>query len=60
MTVGRGGGAGTGPGRMGGDKAAGPGGKCVCPSCGHTETHARAVPCYKKRCTECGGVMTRG
>jgi len=28
-------GAGQGPGRMGGPYAAGPGGKCVCPSCGH-------------------------
>jgi len=61
---GRGGGAGRGggrgPGRMGGGKAAGPGGYCVCPNCGHQEPHTVGVPCYQKKCPECGTQMTRG
>ena len=44
---------------MGGDKAAGPGGECICPKCGHTEAHATGNPCYRKRCPECGAPMTR-
>ncbi len=52
-------GAGRGPGRMGGSKAAGPGGYCVCPSCGHRESHEVGVPCYQKKCPQCGTQMVR-
>jgi hypothetical protein len=52
-------GAGRGPGRMGGSKAAGPGGYCVCPSCGHREPHEVGVPCYQKKCSQCGTQMVR-
>jgi hypothetical protein len=53
-------GGGRGPGRMGGAYAAGPGGSCVCPGCGHTEPHAVGQPCYQKKCPKCGAQMTRG
>jgi hypothetical protein len=60
---GRGGGAGRGggrgPGRMGGDKAAGPGGDCICPSCGYRVPHVAGQPCYQKKCPKCGAQMTR-
>lgn len=52
-------GRGQGPGRKGGGAAAGPGGECVCPSCGHREEHVRAMPCYLKKCPECGARMVR-
>jgi len=60
--LGRGGrhGAGQGGlGRMGGPLAAGVGGTCVCPSCGHETTHIRGQPCNKRKCPKCGNVMTR-
>lgn len=60
---GRGGGAGRGggrgPGRGGGPYAAGPGGECVCPSCGHRQPHAVGTPCYQLTCPKCGTTMTR-
>jgi len=58
---GRGGGrgGGRGPGRMGGGFAAGPGGDCVCPKCGHREPHTVGQPCYQKKCPKCGAQMTR-
>ncbi|MBN1135537.1 MAG: hypothetical protein JXM73_03085 [Anaerolineae bacterium] len=52
-------GQGRGPGRMGG-KAAGPGGYCVCPSCGHQVQHQVGQPCYDIKCPKCGTAMTRG
>ncbi len=54
--AGRGGG---GMGRGGGPRAAGPGGKCVCPKCGHAEPHGRGVQCFERTCPKCGSVMTR-
>ena len=54
------GGAGRGTGRMGGPAAAGPGGYCVCPSCGHREPHVAGVPCYQEKCPKCGTKMARG
>ncbi len=57
--IGRGRGFG-GRGRMGGPFAAGPGGKCVCPKCGHEQAHGRGTPCNEIRCPKCGTLMTRG
>jgi len=43
-----------------GDKpGSGPGGNCVCPSCGHTIPHSRLTPCNKRKCSKCGTTMTR-
>jgi len=44
---------------MGGSKKAGPGGYCVCPSCGYRTKHRRGRPCYKTVCPKCGATMTR-
>lgn len=52
-------GEGRGPGRMGGPKAAGPGGQCVCPDCGHKMDHKIGQPCYEMACSKCGAKMTR-
>jgi len=49
---------GGGRGRMGGF-AAGPGGNCVCPSCGQTVAHQVGVPCSQLACPKCGQLMTR-
>jgi hypothetical protein len=59
--AGRGGGrgGGRGPGRGGGPAAAGPGGYCVCPSCGARQAHTVGVPCYQIKCPKCGAPMTR-
>lgn len=43
-----------------GGQFAGPGGVCVCPSCGHEETHVRGQPCNQKKCPKCNTIMTRG
>ena len=59
MGPGGGGGGGRGMGRGGGPFAAGPGGNCVCPSCGHTEPHVVGQPCNQKTCPKCGTPMTR-
>lgn len=56
---GRGMGRGAGRGRMG-RFAAGPGGVCRCPGCGHEEPHSRGTPCYQVKCPKCGANMTRG
>ena len=57
----RGGGAarGQGAGRRGGPLAAGPGGTCLCPSCGHRMEHQRTKPCYEQECPQCGTRMVR-
>ena len=52
-------GAGGGRGRMGGSWGAGPGGHCVCPSCGATVPHVRGEPCAAKDCPKCGAKMVR-
>jgi hypothetical protein len=58
---GRGGGRGQGrgPSRMGGAKATGPGGDCICPNCGHRLAHQVGQPCYERQCPQCGAAMTR-
>ena len=48
-----------GKGRMAGPKAAGPGGSCVCPSCGVTIPHTAGQPCNQTKCPKCGLQMTR-
>jgi len=46
-------------GRMGGPKAAGPGGYCVCPKCGYKAAHVAGQPCYEQACPKCGTRMVR-
>jgi hypothetical protein len=58
-TEGGGRGRGRGPGRLGGPKAAGPGGQCICPQCGHKVAHKVGQPCYEMKCPTCGTAMTR-
>lgn len=48
-----------GRGRMGGPYAAGPGGNCECPSCGHTVSHPAGTPCTSMECPKCGTKMVR-
>lgn len=48
-----------GRGRMDGPYAAGPGGNCVCPSCGYTSPHYPGEPCLTKFCPKCGARMIR-
>ncbi len=50
---------GGGRGRKGGPQAAGPGGKCVCPACGHKEPHVAGQPCTERTCPKCGTRMVR-
>ena len=45
---------------LGGGFARGPGGECLCPSCGYREPHQLGVSCYTKKCPKCGSTMTRG
>jgi predicted DNA-binding protein (UPF0251 family) len=49
-----------GRGRMGGPFAAGPGGFCICPNCGHRVSHQAGIPCYQLKCEKCGNPMVRG
>lgn len=46
-------------GRGGGPLAAGPDGSCVCPQCGRKEPHQRGVPCFERKCPNCGVAMVR-
>lgn len=50
---------GRGGGRMGGPKRGGPGGYCVCPSCGNKVAQQRGNPCYEMDCPKCGTKMIR-
>ena len=55
-----GGGRGLGRGRgVGGRLGAGPGGECVCPSCGEIVPHQRGIPCSQVSCPKCGTLMMR-
>lgn len=56
----RGRGQGAGRGRMAGNRAgAGPGGYCICPSCGEKISHQAGIPCYSTNCPKCGTRMIR-
>jgi len=46
-------------GRRGGMLAAGAGGFCVCPQCGKREPHQQGVPCFERKCPDCGTNMIR-
>jgi len=46
-------------GRMAG-RALGPGGFCVCPSCGEKSIHQAGIPCFELNCPKCGTKMVRG
>ena len=57
---GRGRGIGQGQGRGGGNKpTSGPGGNCVCPKCGHKESHVAGQRCLDRACPKCGTKMVR-
>ena len=62
---GQGPGTGRGMGRGGGARglrgvfAAGPGGDCVCPSCGERFPHQTGTPCFEQKCPKCRATMTR-
>jgi predicted Fe-Mo cluster-binding NifX family protein len=56
---GRGRGAGGARGRMVGPLSAGPGGECVCPTCGEKASHSAGKPCVRMACPKCGTPMTR-
>ncbi|MBW2970110.1 DUF134 domain-containing protein [Candidatus Woesearchaeota archaeon] len=47
-----------GRGRMKG-RALGPGGNCICPSCGHIVSHQTGMPCIKMKCPKCNVSLTR-
>lgn len=46
-------------GRMSG-QGFGPGGECLCPSCGTRIPHKPGVPCVQEKCPKCGTMMIRG
>ncbi len=56
--IGRGRGMGGGRGR-GNRPGSGPGGNCVCPSCGHKVPHQVGTPCYTVECPKCGTKMIK-
>ena len=39
--------------------AMGPGGHCICPSCGMDVPHRRGTHCQDERCPNCGAKMLR-
>jgi hypothetical protein len=49
-----------GRGQGGGNKpGSGPDGECVCPKCGHKETHFVGERCIDRACPRCGTRMIR-
>ena len=49
----------TGRGQIPGGRGLGSDGSsvCICPKCGHKETHKRGVPCSQVECPKCGVLM---
>lgn len=43
--------------RMGEPAGTGPGGMCVCPSCGAQVKHTMGTPCNSTKCPQCGSLM---
>ena len=56
---GGGGGGGAGGGGRGGRAGLGPGGDCICPSCGTIIPHKPGSQCVSEKCPKCGTTMTR-
>lgn len=48
-----------GRGCRGGALAGGPAGACVCPKCGHQQSHERGRPCVEQACPQCGTSLVR-
>jgi len=49
-----------GKGGMGGTQpGSGPGGDCICPSCGTRMPHQIGFPCYNLSCSKCGTKMVK-
>ncbi len=47
-------------GRMGGNRpGSGPGGSCVCPSCGTLVPHQQGAPCSAAACPNCGSALIK-
>lgn len=57
--IGRRMGAGSRRGAGKGPLAAGPGGMCVCPKCGHKVRHEIGISCSSIKCLKCGTKLTR-
>lgn len=49
-------GQGGGMGRWG---RGGPPTDCVCPQCGLVTPHEPGIPCFQRKCPQCGSFMTR-
>jgi len=45
--------------RMSGSAGVGPGGECICPSCGQKASHERGIPCAMSKCPKCDTTMVR-
>ena len=46
--------------RMDGTRpGAGPGGSCICPSCGEKVPHKQGAPCFDMSCPKCDTRMVR-
>jgi len=46
-------------GRMSGGTGQGPGGNCVCSSCGSVVEHSTGTPCNQMKCPKCGSSLVR-
>ena len=59
--LGGGSGMGRGMGRGAGNRQGiGPGGDCICPTCGMKVLHQAGIPCSSMSCPKCGARMVRG